>query len=257
MLKPQNTLLLAFCVLLTASSVRADWATLKGQFLYGNDDAKLPAPKKIRPDKDVEACGKHELFDESLVINSHNRGIANVLIWAYKPKAIHGGYKATENATIKIDNAGCRFKPHAVAVRSSQTFQVGNSDPVSHNALIHFLKNGSMNPIIPPGGSVEKEFSKTETFPLKLQCSIHNWMQAIVLVQDHPYMAITDEDGKFELKDLPAGKVTLKLWHERKGYIKTMTVDTKAAVVKKGRFQIELRPGETATHRFVLQPKAF
>ena len=257
MLNPRNFLLLALCVLLTTSSAQAEWATLKGQFLFGDDDTKIPTPLKITPDKDVEACGNRELYDESLVINRKNRGIANVLIWAYKPRAIHGSYKATEDATIKIDNAGCRFEPHAIAVRSSQTFQVGNSDPVSHNALIDFLQNGSMNPIIPPGASVEKEFNKTETFPLKLQCSIHNWMQAIVLVQDHPYMAITGEDGKFELKDLPAGEVTLKFWHERKGYIKTMTVDQKVTKVKKGRFQIELRPGQTKTLGFGLTPNAF
>ena len=72
--------------ILATSTANAQWATLKGQFLYGTDGTKVPTEIKLTPTKDVEVCGKHQLYDEALVINKENRGVANVVLWAFKPK---------------------------------------------------------------------------------------------------------------------------------------------------------------------------
>jgi Carboxypeptidase regulatory-like domain len=49
------------------------------------------------------------------------------------------------------------------------------------------------------------------------KCDVHGWMNAYVGVLDHPYFAVTDADGKFELKDVPAGTYTIEAWHEKLG----------------------------------------
>lgn len=249
---------------LATSTTNAQWATLKGQFLYGKEGTKVPAATTLTPTKDVEVCGKNQLFNESLVINDDNRGIANVVLWAFKPKGnVHADYESSANDIIKMDNAGCRFEPHAVLVRTgpkgkaAQTLEIGNSDSVGHNSLINFLKNNSVNPIIPAQGKVEFKLTKSEIIPVKVSCSIHPWMQGIVLVQDHPYMAITDKDGKFEIKNLPAGKQTLKVWHEKAGYIQTVTIDGQSAAWKKGRYAINMKSGKDEDHEFVVEPKVF
>ena len=254
-MKKLSSLALVVC-LLAAGSANAQWATLKGQFLYGKSGTKVPAEAKLNPTKDVEVCGKNQLFDEQLVINDENRGIANVVMWVYKPKGkAHPDYEKTASATIKMDNAGCRFEPHVATIRTGQTFEVGNSDSVGHNSLINMLKNDSVNPIIPAQSKVEFKFPKSEIIPVKVSCSIHPWMQGIVLVQDHPYMAVTDKDGKFEIKNLPEGKHTLKVWHEKSGYIQTVSIDGKQAKWKKGRYALNIKKDEE--HEFVIDPKVF
>ena len=245
---------IVFCI---GASASAEWATLRGQFLYGDEGTAIPSKIKLVPDKDVQVCGKEQLFEEKLVVNPENRGIANVILWAYKPKKKHPDLMEAVKTPVKMDNIGCRFAPHAVAVMTGQTFRVGNPDPVGHNSLINFLKNPGVNPIIPAGAHVDFNLTKAELIPVKVSCSIHNWMQGIVLVQDHPYMAVTDEDGKFELKHLPAGKLTLKVWHEKSAYVQTVEIDGKKTSWKKGRYSPNLKPGKDEEHVYVLDPKIF
>ena len=62
----------------------------------------------------------------------------------------------------------------------------------------------------------------THTFTAKevmvpFKCDVHGWMNAYVGVLDHPYFAVTDKDGKFELKALPPGTYTIEAWHEKLG----------------------------------------
>ena len=228
---------------------------LKGQFLYGKEGTKIPSAAKLTPTKDAEVCGKNQLFDETLTVNPKNRGVANVVLWVFKPKAIHDDYKKAAKDIIKLDNIGCRFEPHVLAVRTGQTLEIGNSDTIGHNSKVDFLKNLQVNPIIPAGGKVEVKPTKAEPIPINVSCSIHPWMNARVLVQDHPYMVVTDADGKFELKNLPAGKLTLKVWHEPK-YIPVANIDGKDVKWGRGgRYKIELKDGEVQDHTYILDPK--
>jgi len=55
--------------------------------------------------------------------------------------------------------------------------------------------------------------------PIQVKCDLHSWMQAYWLVLDHPYSAITQADGTFEIKDLPVGTHQFRVWHERVGYL--------------------------------------
>jgi len=258
-MKTITSLIVALGMALAFSSAAdaADWATLKGQFLFGKEGVEVPKKAGITPTKDTQVCGKVPLFNESLVVNEENRGVANVVIWAYKPKVVHESYKDSEDATVELNNQDCRFAPHVVAVRTGQTLRVGNPDPVGHNSLISFLKNPGVNPIIPAGGKVEFNLKKPEIIPVKVSCSIHPWMQGIVLVQDHPYMAITDEDGMFELSNLPAGSLTLKVWHEKVGYVQTVSIDGKAAKWSKGKYKLKMAGGKDEEHTYTLDAKAF
>lgn len=253
---------ITFVLLLATTSIATaqagKFATIKGQFLYGEDGVALPNQAKIQPTKDQEVCGKVQLFEEKLVVNKENRGIANIVIWAYKPKkaALHPSYAKSAKDTIKMDNIGCRFEPNTVAVRVGQTLEVGNLDPVGHNSMISFIKNKGVNPLIPANQKVQfgpKEIKKAEIVPSKVSCSIHPWMQGYVIVQDHPYMAVTDKDGKFEIKNMPVGKYTLKVWNGK--YIQDVKVDGKKAKWSKGKYVLNLKKDEE--HKYTVDPKNF
>ena len=81
------------------------------------------------------------------------------------------------------------------------------------------LQNASFNEIIAQGESRTKTFTKAEAMPMPVNCNIHPFMEAHILVQDHPYMAVSGEDGTFEIKNLPAGKHNFVFWHES-GYVR-------------------------------------
>lgn len=255
-----TTILLAlpFCLLASEVSAQAGkWATLKGQFVYGDDKTKVPAMAKIAPSKDVEFCGKNQLFDEQLVINKENRGIANILVWAYKYKGpVHADYKKTDKAIVQMDNISCRFEPHVLTARTGQTLRIGNPDEVAHNSKIDFIKNSGVNPLVPPTGKVDLQLKKAEIVPVTISCSIHPWMQGKLLVQDHPYMAVSDKDGKFEIKHLPAGKkLTLRIWQEKTGWIEDVKIDGKKASWKKGKYVMTMKKDEE--QKYVVSTKEF
>lgn len=251
------TITLLALVSSTAFAQAGKWATLKGQFLYGEEGTKVPGAKLVIPTKDGEVCGDKPLYDESLVINPENRGIANVVLWVYKPKGkVHPAYAKTAKDTVKMDNELLRFTPNTVAVRVGQTLEIGNLDPVGHNSLISFIKNKGQNPLIPAKGSIKlgpKELKKAEIVPSKVSCSIHPWMKGYILVQDHPYMAVTDKDGKFEIKNLPVGAHTLKVWNGK--YIQEVKIDNKQTKWSKGKYKLNIKKDEE--HTYIVDPKAF
>ena len=71
-----------------------------------------------------------------------------------------------------------------------------------------------------------------EFLPIQVKCDLHNWMLAYWLVLDHPYSAITQADGSFEIQNLPAGTHKFRVWHERVGYLER-------------KLSVEIQDGET------------
>ncbi len=253
-------LAIAVCGTLTCGPACAQWGDLKGQFIYGSEGVKAPEMPKITPTKDEAFCGKHELKEEELIVNPSNRGIKNVILWLYqrrgaKQPALHPDYKQSANATITVNNMGCRFEPHITLLRTTQTLEIGNPDPIGHNTQVTTLMNPPINPIIPAGGKLDQKFPKAERLPSPMKCSIHPWMSAHLLVQDHPFMAVTDDDGKFEIKNLPAGKWTFKAWQEKGGFLKGATVDGKKQTWRSGSVTVSVAAGKATDQTFIVDPK--
>ncbi|MCA9217551.1 MAG: hypothetical protein KDB27_30995 [Planctomycetales bacterium] len=241
------------------STANAQWGTVKGKFTF---DGTAPAQSAIKVTKDVQFCGKQDLKEEELVVNSENGGIANVVIYLYekrgaKPPKVHPDYKASDNDKVTLDNKGCRFEPHITLLRTSQTLVIGNVDAVPHNASLTLLKNQPQNNIIPANNSIDVSLPKAETLPALVRCDVHPWMSGRLVVKDHPYMAVTDADGNFEIANMPTGKHTLQLWHEKAGYIDEAKVGGKTTSIKRGRLDITVKDGENDLGEFKLGSKVF
>lgn len=231
---------------MTATAPAADWGDLSARFVL---NGTAPAPKPISVTKDPEFCGKFGLVDEQLVVNPTNKGIANVVVFLYvaptgKQPPIHDSYKESEKAEVRIDNKSCRFEPHIVPLWTTQTLVAGNLDSVGHNTNITTTKNPPQNVLIPSNGALKLNFPAAEVLPAApVSCNIHPWMKAYVVIKSHPYIAVSDADGKVSLKNVPAGKWTFQFWHESGGYLTKLKMGGKEMNWSRGRPDLEIKKG--------------
>ena len=245
-------------LLFAGEAAAQEWGDLTGQFLY---DGKAPVAKLLSVTKDVEVCAKHALKDESLVVNPKNSGVANIVIALYrkrggkKPK-IHPAYKP--GTEVIADNLKCRFAPHVIPLWTRQVLLIKNSDSVGHNTKIDTLKNKAFNKTLSAGGQEKVSFKKAEKVPVSISCSVHPWMRSWLVVKDTPYVAVTDKDGKFTIKNLPAGKWTFQVWHEKAGYVsKVINSEGKKKKWKRGRVKVTVKAGSNDLGVFKIAPKVF
>ncbi|MEL6107210.1 MAG: methylamine utilization protein [Planctomycetota bacterium] len=235
---------LAFALVVAAfslsSTASAETGTLRVTFKYKGTP---PAAGKLDPTNDKAFCGKKDIPDESLIVNKENNGLKNVMVYVYTGR---GGTKLPEmelEPTVhELANKDCRFDPHIVIAKVGDTVRVTNPDQVGHNANFAFFKNEGQNPTVPAGGSVDIMLKETEPAPIPVSCNIHNWMQARLLVLDHPFAGVSDANGVLEIKGLPVGEITFRANHET-GSMTEVFVDGEETDWKRARFEIDIKAG--------------
>lgn len=120
-------------------------------------------------------------------------------------------------AEVVIDQFGCLYRPRLVATRVGQPVVILNSDPLVHNVHGEGQGDSAFNDIMPTAGTrLIKTFNQPE-IAVHFKCDIHPWMSAYVGVFAHPYFAISDENGEFQLRNLAPGEYSLQAWHETLG----------------------------------------
>jgi plastocyanin len=240
---------MALAVVSTAGNVHAQgWGDLKGRFIL---DGEAPARAPLNITKDQAFCGQFGLLDESVMVNPQNKGIANVVTYIYvtrrarvKP-AVHPELAEVRENPV-MDNAQCRFEPRIVAVRTGQPITLGNKDDVGHNMNISTVNpsNPPLNQLIPAKRDIQHTFNAEETLPIPVVCNIHPWMKGYIVIKETPYVAISDEDGNFEMEKLPAGKWNFKFWQEKCGFVDQVNVGGKDTTWRRGEVEIEIKDGE-------------
>jgi len=172
-------------------------------------------PIKMNADPVCVKQNKDPQFQATYVVSDDGKTLGNVFV--YVKDGLGNYVYDTPTTPAKIDQQNCRYHPHVFGMRVGQPLEIVNSDPTLHN--IHALPKG--NSEFNTGQPIQG-MKTTHTFTAKevmvpFKCDVHGWMNAYVGVLDHPYFAVTDKDGKFELKDLPACTYTLEAWHEKLG----------------------------------------
>ncbi len=203
-----------------------NWGSVTGRFVYDGDIPKpLLVHKKGAAIRDGETCAAEDFVNQNLVIDAKTKGIANIFVYAYRPKKVNKDLLAElkkESSSVVFDQKGCRFTPRCLVVRTDQTVKVLSDDPIAHNTHTFPIKNQGENILIPPNereGIPLKTLPLAESLPFEVKCDLHSWMKAYFLVVDHPYASVTQKDGTFTIKGLPAGTNEFRVWHERVGYI--------------------------------------
>ncbi|MCE2487833.1 MAG: carboxypeptidase regulatory-like domain-containing protein [Desulfurellaceae bacterium] len=200
---------------LTLSSA---WAYESGDVSNGGTIAgtvkfvgEAPAMAKIETTKDVDVCGKTEKFDEALVVGDGN-GVKNVVVSIANIEK--GKAQAAEGGTL--DQKECIYTPRVVLSPAGADLNILNNDGILHNIHTYSEANPSINKAQPKfRKKMTQNFAQSET--IRVECDAHSWMKGWLVVTDHPYYAVTDASGAFELADVPAGSYTLRIWHETLG----------------------------------------
>lgn len=236
----------------TETSDPTGFVTLRGTFKV-DGEAPSPAPLSITKDASVCAPGGKTVYSGDIVVDSATGALANVLIYVDNKKMpeswLHADAAPGANTDkVVFDQKECIFLTRMVAIQTSQTLRVLNSDPIGHNLMV-----GNMNETIPAGGETAYEPRKEERSPLEMKCSVHPWMKAWFINRDNAYFAVTKEDGSFEIPNLPAGvPLEFKVWHERIGAVQEVTVDGTATKWSKGKLELTLDASSDKTMDVVL-----
>src|SRR5579864_3824794 len=221
---------LAFC----GGAFAQGWGNIKGKVEW--TPAAIPAPRNLvanEPPANIPPCIKGGvLLSDEFKIDKKTKGVANVMVWIAsiqdsdrpikKPAEIpiHPDLKAVPKNNAVIDQPCCLFEPRVIMFREGQTLEVRNSAGFAHSFSFsgNSERNGSKNSTIPPGGKATYEL-KAQKDVIPISCTLHRWMEGRIIVLNHPYFALTKEDGTFEIKNAPAGNFLLYVKHEKNGWL--------------------------------------
>ena len=216
-------LMVLACFAGTTSAEELKWGTVKGRVEF---DGIPPARVEIAAAKGHADCKKCaadvKTLSDEWVVDPKTKGVRWVMVWLVDEK---GGDKipihpalAKPEPNVVLDQPCCMFEPHVLGLRVGQTLLAKNTAAFPHNVKI---EGGgvSKNSAVAPGGTLAVAGWAVTGTAVIVQCGIHAWMHSWIRVFDHPYFAVTNDQGEFEIKNAPAGNYRLVIWHEAVGWV--------------------------------------
>jgi len=191
------------------------FGTLSGTVIFEGDP--IPQDTMIPIQTDPEYCDRHGkdgmYHKEDCLIDTESRGIRNVIVYLMGDGLRNWSDPLHED--IVVDNRNCRFEPHVNVSVMGSNVEVKNSDEVYHTTHLYgppgFLE---FNPGMRSKGDSERTVLSRPGLYL-IKCDRHGWMSAFVRVDTHPFHAVTDDKGKFEIIGIPIGTYQVGMFHER------------------------------------------
>jgi len=177
-------------------------------------EGKPPAKKKITMTGD-RVCKKHSKKHVAPKFEvGDDGGLPHVFV--YIKKGIRAKYPPPEES-VTLDQSGCMYHPHVFGLQVGQNLRIKNNDNTAHNINSIVKKNDKFNISQPQKGMTDNRKFKRPEVMVTFKCDVHGWMNAHVGILNHPFFAVTDENGKFSIEKLPPGKYTIETWHELYG----------------------------------------
>ena len=202
-------------------------------------EGALSAPTHINMNADPSCAKLHPggVVSED-VLAAPDGGLQNVVVFVSEGLGDRTSDPPSQRVTM--EQKGCIYAPHVVSVRAHQELDIVNNDATTHNLHPVPTNNREWNKAQPPGTVwMPPSLAKEAAIPMK--CNIHPWMRSYIAVFKHPFFAVTDKAGTFELKNLPPGDYTIEAWHEKLG---------------KSKQKISVGPGATKELEFVFKSAA-
>ena len=207
-------------------SAVTDGGSVGGTITLSSSIPQLPV-RKIG--KDTQVCGSAARESQKLIVNKTG-GLKYAVVIVEGVKRGKAMPSAAQSA--EIDQNKCEYLPHVQVMAVDTEIALRNSDPILHNIQFFQGDNSLFNIAQAVQGQVNKrKLEKAGT--IYVECAVHGWMQGNVVVVDNPYYAVTDENGKFSITDLPPGNYRVRIWHEYVGEMThevTVTAKTETAL---------------------------
>lgn len=178
-------------------------------------DGSPPERKEMAIGK-TTGCEKHPVPPLTEDVIAKDGKLANVFVY------IKSGFEEwivppPDDAPVVLNQEGCMYRPRVLGMRAGQKLAIRNSDPTNHNVHARPERNDGFNQTQAAGSpAVEWRPEKPELM-IPFACDIHPWMKAWVGVREHPWFAVSGEDGAFTIANVPPGEYTLEAWHEKYG----------------------------------------
>lgn len=205
--------LLLLLVRTQIGTVEADsGASLAGTVKF---EGTPPKPTKIDMAFDPNCAKAHPTpATTEEVVTGESGGLANVVVYV----ADGLGTQTFEPPAqpVVLVQKGCVYVPHVIALQANQKLDVVNDDQTTHNIHPTPANNREWNTTQPHGVPIEQTFARQEV-AIPVKCNVHPWMKGYIAVLKHPYFAVTDKSGHFEVKGLPPGTYTISAWQEKLG----------------------------------------
>jgi plastocyanin len=208
------------CALATLSSLVVwGWASpedsspsVKGVVKF---EGTPPKPTRIDMAQDPLCAKGHATppTTEDIVVGGDGT-LANVIVYVSDGLTSHDFPPPQQPAVL--EQKGCQYRPHVLALQANQTLNIVNSDETTHNIHPSPNNNREFNMTQPHGMPLEHTFAREEV-AIPVKCNVHPWMKGYIAVFKHPFFAVTDKSGSFELKGLPPGTYTISAWQEKLG----------------------------------------
>lgn len=218
-------LLLLSALLGAGAFAQADekYVTVKGAIKWNEAAAPAPAIIDVQTDKAV-CCKDGNLLSTKIEVDAKTLGVKNVMVWirpddidrtkTFPVAQIHPALAKPKSKEHIIDQPKCQFEPRITLAREGDTLVIKNSAGIGHN--VNYSSDAEQFNVTLPKDTERKLAAPlvTQRSVINVACNVHPWMEGKVRVFDHPYFALTDKDGNFEIKDIPAGKWRIVYQHE-------------------------------------------
>lgn len=208
-----------------------NWGTIKGQLTFQGDIPERSevdlAKVQLSPTDLAWFKSMGPILSEDWVVDPKSRGVQWVIVWLLPEDAdsnrtavlpVHESLKSIEEKFVTVDQNPQGYEPHAVAIREGMGLKMRNEGPVPHVFNLTGFKNESFSKAMPPKSEIDVTDLKAERITNQVTCPPHPWERMWLKIFDHPYFAVTDAEGRFEIKNAPAGKCRLVVWQESLGY---------------------------------------
>jgi hypothetical protein len=185
-------------------------ATISGAVKFAG---VAPPPVRINMSADPNCKSSSPAGSEDVVAGA-NGNLENVVVFVSDGLGDRTFQPPAQPAVL--EQKGCLYRPHVVAIQANQKLSVVNSDTTTHNIHPSPANNRESNTIQPPGVPLELSFAREE-IAIPVKCNVHPWMKGYIAVFKHPFFAVTGPDGTFDIKNLPPGTYTISAWHGKLG----------------------------------------
>jgi plastocyanin len=188
-------------------------AVIEGKVTFAGKPPVMPV-LDMSANPACERLNKKPRRAEQVIVNP-NGTLRNTFVWIKSGLANVRWNPPAEFA--KLDQEGCVYEPHVLALMVGQTLEISNSDTVNHNIHADAKINAGWNVTEPPRAEKRTARFEKEEVMFPVTCGVHPWMRSYLAVVSHPFFAVTGDDGTFSLKGVPPGSYTVEAVHEKYG----------------------------------------